>query len=123
MSQKVEEINCSRKGVLLKKSRKRKYNFIKPHEVVRFKKCLTDKTSSLPDEILMKIFTQIPKLDLFLNVRFVCNRWNNLVKDKLIWRKSSISNDVSLIAPKLTQLTLNGRQDLITILKEVFAYH
>lgn len=39
--------------------------------------------SHLPDEILRKIFTFLSKNDIFLSVRFVCERWNYLGTDKL----------------------------------------
>jgi len=51
--------------------------------------------NDLPDEILLKILSHIGPEDLCLSIAKVCERWNVLAKDVLLWKKLSYSCDDS----------------------------
>jgi len=58
--------------------------------------------NDLPDEILLKIFSHFGPEDLCLIIAKVCERWNILAKNKVLWKKLSYrcdrSSDISRIA-------------------------
>jgi hypothetical protein len=58
--------------------------------------------NDLPDEILLKILSHLEPEDLCLNIAKVCERWNVLAKDKILWKTISYrcdnSSGISLIA-------------------------
>jgi len=45
----------------------------------------------LPNEILLKIFSHFGPEELCLILANVCERWNVLAKDKLLWKNLSYS--------------------------------
>ena len=51
--------------------------------------------NNLPDEILQKIFSHIGPEELCLIIPKVCERWNNLTKDVVLWKTLSYECDVS----------------------------
>jgi hypothetical protein len=58
--------------------------------------------SDLPDEVLMKILSYVGPEDLCLNIAKVCEKWNVLAKDVVLWKtlsyKCDRSSDISRIA-------------------------
>lgn len=44
---------------------------------------VTTTIADLPDEILRNIFLKLPRDDTLFNVRFVCQKWNQLATDRL----------------------------------------
>jgi len=58
--------------------------------------------NDLPDEILLKIFSHFGPEDLCLIIAKVCERWNVLAKNTVLWKKLSYrcdrSSDISRIA-------------------------
>jgi hypothetical protein len=51
--------------------------------------------NDLPDEILLKILSHLGPEDLCLHIAKVCERWNVLAKDKILWKTLSYSCDDS----------------------------
>jgi hypothetical protein len=49
--------------------------------------------NDLPEEILLKIMSHFGLEDLCLIIAKVCEKWNNLVEDMILWRKLSYSCD------------------------------
>ena len=58
--------------------------------------------NDLPEEVLLKIFSHFGLEDLCLIIAKVCERWNILAKDVILWKKLSYecddSTDISRIA-------------------------
>jgi hypothetical protein len=58
--------------------------------------------NDLPDEILLKIPSHFRPEDLCLNIAKVCERWNVLAKDVILWKTFSYScdnsSDISCVA-------------------------
>ena len=58
--------------------------------------------NDLPDDILLKIFSYFGPEDLRLNIAKVCERWNVLAKDVVLWKTLSYrcddTSDIRLIA-------------------------
>ena len=58
--------------------------------------------NDLPDEILLKILSHFGPEDLCLIIAKVCERWNSLAKDVVLWKTLSYncdhSSDISRIA-------------------------
>jgi hypothetical protein len=58
--------------------------------------------NDLPDELLLKILSHFGPEDLCLIIAKVCERWNALAKDVLLWKtlsyKCDRSSDVSRVA-------------------------
>ncbi|XP_028133305.2 uncharacterized protein LOC114328613 [Diabrotica virgifera virgifera] len=50
--------------------------------------------ASLPDEILLHIFSMITQIDLYRNVRLVCTRWNRLSHCSILWKKINDKEDI-----------------------------
>jgi len=51
--------------------------------------------NDLPDEILPKILSHFGTEDLCLNIAKVCERWNVLAKDAVLWKTFSYNCDSS----------------------------
>jgi len=51
--------------------------------------------NELPDEIFLQIFSHFGAEELSLIFPKVCKRWNNLAKDKALWKKISYHCDDS----------------------------
>jgi len=51
--------------------------------------------NDLPDEILLKILSYFGPEDLCLRIAKVCERWNALTKNVVLWKKLSYSCDCS----------------------------
>ena len=49
--------------------------------------------NDLPDEILLKILSHFGPEDLCLTIAKVCERWNVLAKDTILWKTLSYSCD------------------------------
>jgi len=62
----------------------------------------TTSLNDLPEEILLKIFSHFGPEDLCFVIGKVCEKWNVLAKDKLLWKTLSYScdcdSDISRIA-------------------------
>jgi hypothetical protein len=75
----------------------RKDVFSDPSVIARELRSLNE----FPDEILLKIISHFGPEDLCLIIAKVCERWNALAKDVLLWRtlsyKCDRSSDVSRI--------------------------
>jgi hypothetical protein len=57
--------------------------------------------NDLPDEILLKILSHIGPEDLCFIISKVCERWNALTKDVMLWKALSYccdNSDISCIA-------------------------
>jgi len=58
--------------------------------------------NDLPDEILLKILSHFGPEDLCLIIAKVCERWNALAKDVLLWKtlsyKCDRSSDINRVA-------------------------
>jgi hypothetical protein len=51
--------------------------------------------NDLPEEILLNIFSYFGPEDLCLNIAKVCERWNILAKDVVLWKTLSYVCDLS----------------------------
>ena len=51
--------------------------------------------NDLPDEIVLKIFSHFGPKDLCYSIAKVCERWNVLAKDVVLWKKLSYKCDCS----------------------------
>jgi len=51
--------------------------------------------NDLPDEILLKILSHFGPEDLCFIISKVCDRWNTLAKDEIMWKTLSYHCDVS----------------------------
>ena len=51
--------------------------------------------NDLPDEILIKIYSHFGLEDLCLIIAKVCEKWKDLAKDMIMWKKLSYSCDRS----------------------------
>jgi hypothetical protein len=49
--------------------------------------------NDMPNEILLKIFSNIGPEELCLNIAEVCKKWNLLAKDTALWKTFSYSCD------------------------------
>ena len=49
--------------------------------------------NDLPNEILLKILSHFGPEDLSLIIAKVCERWNDLAKDVILWKKRSYKCD------------------------------
>ena len=58
--------------------------------------------NDLPDEILLKILSYVGPEDVYFNIAKVCEKWNILAKDVILWKTLSYncdgSSDISRIA-------------------------
>jgi len=58
--------------------------------------------NDLPQEILLKIFSHFGPEDLCLSIAKVCEKWNVLAKDTVLWKTLSYtcdrSSDINRIA-------------------------
>lgn len=86
----------------------------------------TDHIDNIPDEILYCIFSHVPQVDLYFNVRLVCKRWQRLAADPYLWKTIAVSNNVATevlsewikSAPFLTTLSLSNRNDVNRIAED-----
>jgi hypothetical protein len=64
--------------------------------------CEPRSLNDLPEEVLLKIFSHFGPEDLCLIIAKVCEKWNVLAKDRLLWKKLSYEcdrySDISRIA-------------------------
>ena len=74
--------------------------------------------NDLPDEILLKILSHVGPEDLCLIIAKVCERWNILAKDVVLWKKLSYdcdhSSDISRIAEVSCTALFGFRANSIT---------
>ena len=61
--------------------------------------------SDLPDEILLKILSHFGPEDLCLIIAKVCERWNALTKDAVLWKTFSYSCDDSSDMSRIAEVT------------------
>lgn len=86
-------------------------------------------STSLPDEILLKIFSYFGPDDL-CNISKVCIRWRKVAQDVQLWKKHSYSfdvfsypktiNEVLTVATALDSLIISSRSDAPRILRTLF---
>ena len=73
-----------------------------PDEVLLIMTSETMSLNDLPDEVLLQIFSHFGPEDLCLIIAEVCERWNSLAKDVVLWRTLSYEckrgTDISRIA-------------------------
>lgn len=69
-------------------SHHKKYTYYKqPIPIQCFTQCETQTTiGSLPNEILFKILSYIPQLELDYSVKRVCKRWSSIATDPCLWK-------------------------------------
>jgi hypothetical protein len=69
--------------------------------------------NDLPDEILLKIFSHFGPEDLCFTIAEVCERWDILAKDVVLWKTLSYecdrSSDISRIAEVRSNTLLGFR--------------
>ena len=69
--------------------------------------------NDLPDEVLLKIFSHFGLEDLCLIIAKVCERWNILAKDVVLWKNLSYEcdslTDISRIAEVRRNILLGYR--------------
>lgn len=56
--------------------------------------------SDLPEEILLKIFSYLPHLELFSTVRYVCSRWNCVCMSQPLWKSLDVEEERNSIQLK-----------------------
>lgn len=113
---------------LRSKTCKRKH----PEEVTVSKRRLRsfDPAPSLPNEMLLYIFSFLDINDLYYNVRKVCPRWNLLAMSSWSWKKITVGPEVPTevllywiqFSPVIRHLHLDNRTDVEIILKAVSKY-
>ncbi|KAH1019241.1 hypothetical protein HUJ04_009087 [Dendroctonus ponderosae] len=90
----------------------------------------TDHTKTLPDEILIHIFSYLTHEELYFSARAVCKRWSTLVPTPSLWRSitghSGISTNMLCNwiehAPLLKAIRLYHRRDM-NIIVQTLAIH
>ena len=74
--------------------------------------------NDLPDEILLKILSHFGPEDLCLNIAKVCEKWNILAKDVVLWKTLSYdcdrSSDISRIAKVRCTKLFGFKANLLT---------
>jgi len=74
--------------------------------------------NDFPDEILLKILSHFGPEDLCLIIAKVCERWNSLAKDVLLWKTLSYncdrSSDISRVAEVRCTILLGSRTNWLT---------
>ena len=60
--------------------------------------------NDLPDEIILKIMSHFEPEDLCLNIAKVCERWNGLAKDVVLWKRLSYYCDESSDYSKIEEV-------------------
>jgi hypothetical protein len=71
--------------------------------------------NDLPDEILLKILSHFGPEDLCLIIAKVCEKWNVLAKDIILWKKlCDYSSDISRIAEVRCTTLLGFRTNWLT---------
>ncbi|XP_049826462.1 uncharacterized protein LOC126266472 isoform X2 [Aethina tumida] len=84
---------------------------------------ITCNIDNLPEEILLVIFSHLPKRDLYLNVKEVCTQWARLSNDQSLWKRifaednipSRMLQDWIRMTPDLRELSLRNRNDINTL--------
>jgi len=75
--------------------------------------------NDLPDEILLKILSHFGPEDLCLNIAKVCEKWNILAKDVVLWKTLSYDCDLLLISAVLLRLDVLNCLGLGLILLQI----
>ena len=66
--------------------------------------CETMSLNDLPDEILLIIFSHFEPEDLCLIIAKVCDRWNALANDVVLWKTLSYTCDSSSDISRIVQV-------------------
>jgi len=67
--------------------------------------CEPRSLNDLPNEILLKILSHFGPEDLCLIIAKVCEKWNALTKDKILWKTLSYSCNGSSDISRITQVS------------------
>jgi len=70
--------------------------------------------NDLPDEILLKILSHFGPEDLCCIIAKVCERWNKLAKNKLLWKSLSYSWDDSSDISRIAEVRCTALLGFIT---------
>jgi hypothetical protein len=71
--------------------------------------------NDLPDKILLNIQSHLGPEDLCLIIAKVCERWNVLAKDNILWKKISYSCDDSSDISRIAQVRYTALLGLRTM--------
>lgn len=86
--------------------------------------------NDLPPEVLLQIFSLVPKEDLHFRVRLVCKHWKSIASDPMLWKMINASEDVPTktlsswirSAPLLRTLSIRNRNDANKIISDVASH-
>ena len=74
--------------------------------------------SDLPDEILLQILSYVGPEDVYLNIAKVCEKWNVLAKDMVLWKTLQYncdpSSDIRRIAEVRCTILLEFKTNLLS---------
>lgn len=117
----------------MRATRQRKLNAAKKrvlHYILVRKLRYTDHTRTVPDEILIHIFSYLTHEELYLTARAVCRRWNALVSTPSLWKSIRAHSGISTNmlcqwiehSPLLRSIHLCHRKDM-NIVVETLSIH
>ena len=69
--------------------------------------CEPRSLNDLPDEILLKILSHLGPEDICLIIAKVCKKWNDLAKEKILWKTLSYSCDRSSDISRIAEVRYN----------------
>ncbi|RZC35359.1 F-box-like domain containing protein [Asbolus verrucosus] len=86
-----------------------------------------DHITSLPDEILLHIFSYLKREDLYYNVRSVCRRWNRIAMFSSSWKEVIAGNEIPTgvlsnwlhFSPVIKHFRISDRNDADVILEAI----
>ena len=76
-----------------------------------------DINQMIPEEIIFKIFSYLPRPDLLNGVARVCTKWNRMSSDPCLWHRPSFIDELELndgILQRLTRLSRNVKSLNVT---------
>ncbi|KAJ8937497.1 hypothetical protein NQ318_011496 [Aromia moschata] len=90
----------------------------------------TDHSATLPDEILLLIFSFLSHKELYTAVRCVCKRWYVLTSSPVLWKRITAQHEVpsNILckwiehSPLLREVSLKERSDINTVTETLSKY-
>lgn len=82
---------------------------------------------SLPDEVLLKVFSHFDTKELYCVIRAVCRRWRVLAMSPILWKEIEVKNEVPTstltfwirTSPLLKHFSVQDRNDTDIIIEQV----
>ena len=68
--------------------------------------------ADIPEEVVIKILSYLPRNDLLLNAALVCSQWRRLTEDPVLWRRIDLS-DLDNVTTKLVKKLLKKSKGIV----------